>query len=223
MARILKLAHFAAFLSMLSPIAALAAPITYYDLDFEDGTAGGGTINFGTPANIPSGNLDGRSMLFGRGDQMRWSRNGDDSLTHYVAFDYYAEAGANITQFLDVQSILRLDVSEAGRHHIDVYYDLGTEQAWSYIDGTQDLSLLTILAWPVSPMGASDIRIANQTSPPGNSDGIFEIDNLLWQGNIDVFTPGLQAGSEVVPVPGALLLAGLGAGLVTCIRRRGTL
>jgi len=204
-------AWFGAFLLIMSPMVAVAAPITYYDLDFEDGTSGGGTAfpGFGEAMIIDSINLDGKALFFEVDDQMYWNRNDADSMTHYVAFDYYAEPGANVTQFLDIPDILRLDVSATGRHHIDVYYDLTNQQAWSFIDASLDMSLLTILVWSDPPSTAM-IRIANQSAPPGYSEGIFEVDNLLWQGNVEV----------PVPEPATMLLLGCGLIGLAAFRRK---
>lgn len=215
-------ARFAALLLLLSPLAAFAVPTTYYDIDFEDGTAGGGVGYggvFGDPSVVSSSNLDGKSLSFELNDQMVWTRNGPDSLNHHVAFDYYAEAGANVNQFLDNPGILRFDVDRTGRHHIDIFYDLTNKQAWSYIDGNLDMSLLNLMYWGNPPVGVQ-IRIGNQTSSPGSSTGIFEIDNLLWQGNVDHFIPVANDTGSTVPAPGAFLLAGMGASLVGYMRRR---
>ena len=163
-----------------------ATVITYYDSDFEDGTFGGGTPSsplFEAPVNISSNNLDGKVLEFGLNSQLRWRRFAPDSNTHLVSFDYFAEPGANVTQFLDIPQILRLDVNIPGRHHIDVYYDLNAQTAQSYLNGVLDTSLLTILAWP-DTIFSRTVRIANQTVPPGNSTGVFQIDNFLWQGNV---------------------------------------
>lgn len=220
--------HFSACLLLMSSMTGIAAPITYYDIDFEDDTAGGGIGyggKFGDASVIASSELDGKSLLFELDDQMVWARNAEDATTHYVAFDYYAESGANVTQFLDVPSILRLDVGQTGRHHVDVYYDLSTKQAWSYLDGTPDASLLTIMAWPAVTPYTNKVRIANQVGSPGSSKGIFEIDNFLWQGNVDEFSPVARTSgsSATVPAPGAFLLTSLGAGLVGYMRRRQSL
>lgn len=206
------------FLLMISPMTSFAAPI-YYDLDFEDGTAGGGYRfggSFGEAENIVSSNLDGRSLYFEIDDQMVWNRNDVDSTTHHVSFDFYAEEGANITQFLDIPRILRLDLSLEGRHHIDVYYDLSTEQAWAYLDGNLDQTLFTILAWPTDTPVSNTIRFANQSSGPAYSRGAFEIDNLFWEGNYA--DPG---PTPDIPEPATMLLFGTGLlGLLGISRKK---
>jgi len=204
--------------SLCIPLIVFAAPLTYYDLDFEDGTLGGGDIAFGTPTNVDSSNLDGKALEFSLDDQLRWNRYDTDSDTHYVGFDYFAEPGANITQFLDVPSILRLDVSETGRHHIDVYYDFSSQTALSYLDGNLNMSMLTVLAWPSITPWSRAIRIANQSSLPGGSTGIFQIDNLVWQGNVEMGEPVVP---NPVPEPATMLLFGTSlAGLVGFRLRR---
>lgn len=203
---------------MRGPLVAGAATITYYDLDFEGGSSdfGGGVVFAGgSPTNVSPSNLDGRALDFGLSDQLRWNRNNVDSTTHRVAFDYFAEPGANITQFLDVPSILRLDVSTTGRHHVEVLYDLSAKTAVAFLDGVQDNNLLTILAFPAVP-ASTHIRIGNQFVSPGDSTGGFQIDNLVWQGNVDF---------SVVPLPaaawmGIIMLGGLSA--TQLIRRRRT-
>jgi len=190
-------------LSLMIALPAMAAPVTYYNLNFEDGSLGGGVAlpSFPLPTNISSSNLDGKALFFELDSQIVWNLNGPDSATQLVAFDYYAEAGANVTQFLDIPSILRLDVSAEGRHHVAVYYNLSAQTAASYLDGVLDPSLMIILAWP-SDSTTLSIRIVNQTVAPGNSTNVFEIDNLLWQGN----------APSPVPEPATMLL--LGTGLV---------
>ena len=195
---------------------AIAIPIIYYDLDFEDGTLGGGVASgsFGTPTVVSPSNLDNNAAEFVLIDQLVWDRNAAESSTHHVGFDYFAEAGANITQFLDVPSILRLDVSDIGRHRVDVYYDLNAQNAIAFLDGIVDSSLLSILAWPAPAATVSNqIRIANQAAPPGNSTGVFQIDNLIWEGNITF--------PVAVPEPTTLALLSLGlAGIGFCRRKK---
>lgn len=182
---------------------ASAAPITYYDLDFEDGTSGGGYTfsGFGTATNINSSHLDGRSLYFEVDDQMVWDRNNLDSDYHYVSFDYYAEQAANVTHFLDVPSILRSDVDVTGRHNVELYYDFNEESVLAFLDGEQYDDLVSITAWPFDKQ-SQHIRILNQSYAPGNSAGNFEIDNLVWQGEVQY---------NEVPEPGVwiLLLSGL--------------
>ena len=212
------LAGFGLLLSLL-PLVAAAAPITYYDLDFEDGTLGGGTGLPVPSTNVSPSNLDGRALEFALGNQVGWLRNAADSTTHYIRFDYWAAPGGNITQFLDTPTILRLDVDAVGRHRVEVYYDLAVQTATALLDGVVDNSLLTILAWSMPP-GAMDVRIANQQIGPGYSTDIFQIDNFLWQGNVDI--PRFD-GSRV-PEPSLLVLLGVGlAGMrLVCRRRRGS-
>ncbi len=179
-------------------VTAKAAPITYVDLD---GTSfGSGAVVFGAPSIIAPSNLDGSAFSFVVGDQMRWSRGAaPESSTHYVAFDYFAAAnsGANITFFLDVPSILRFDLAATGRHHVDLYFNLATQTIEALVDGVLDASIISITAWPATPV-SNAIRIYNQSVGPGNSTGAFEIDNLLWQGNV----------VRDVPEPPALILFG---------------
>ena len=187
-------------LSLFSFSAALATPITYVDADFEGGATdfGGGAVfpGFDAPTNVSPSNLDGRALEFANsgdfGSQMQWNRGAlPESTIHRVSFDYFAEEGANLTQFLDVPSILRLDVSAPGQHHVDVRYDLSAQTANAFLDGVLDNSLLTILAFPLTPI-SNDIRIGNQIAAPGNSTGVFQLDNLLWQG-FEVPEPGTLA------------------------------
>lgn len=198
---------------LLVPALSAAGVITYVDADFEGGAAdfGGGIPfggPFGSPTNVNPSPLTGGALEFDLDDQMQWNRGAlPESTIHRVSFDYFAEQGANITQFLDVPSILRLDVSASGLHSVVVEYNLATQTASAFLDGALDNSLLTILAWPVNPV-SSDVRIANQSGAPGLSDNIFWIDNLVWQG-FNVPEPGTTS----------LLLLGL-AGLVAR-RRRG--
>ena len=194
---------------------AIAIPITYYDLDFEDGTLGGGVTfsGFGTPTVVSPSNLDNSAVQFALNDQLIWDRNAAESSTHHVGFDYFAETGANITQFLDVPSILRLDVSAVGRHRVDVYYDLPAQNAIAFLDGILDNSLLSILAWPAPAATVSNrIRIANQPIPPGNSTGVFQIDNLIWEGDISM--------PVNVPEPTTLALLSLGLAGIGIGRRK---
>lgn len=188
------------FLLTFIPITVHATPIVYYDLNFEDGSLGGGYTfgSFGLAENVDPSNLDGKALNFELNDQLVWDRNDVDSDTHYVGFDYYAEDGANITQFLDIPKILRLDVSETGRHRVDVYYDLSSKTVQAYLDGSLTMSLLTILAWQDMP-SAQQIRIGNQIVGPGNSKGTFQIDNLVWKGNVEMAS---------VPEPATMLLLG---------------
>lgn len=179
-----------------------AVPITYYNLDFEDGSFGGGYTfsGFGSAQNIISGQLDGRALSFDLNDQMVWDRNNLDSDYHYVSFDYYAEAAANITHFLDVPSILRSDVDIAGRHKVELYYDFSEEVVTAFLDGIQYNDMVSIEAWPITK-SSKQIRLANQQIGPGFSKGRFEIDNLIWQGDVQL---------ERIPEPAVLLLLSLG-------------
>lgn len=175
----------------LEAITLQAAPITYFDLN--GSTFGGGVAvsGFGPASIVASANLDGSAFLFEVNDQMEWNRDtAPESSTHHVAFDYFAAAGvgANITFFLDVPSILRFDFDAPGRHHVDLYFDFTTQAIQSFVDGVADPSVLSIAAWPSTPVSA-DIRIANQSFAPGNSVGPFEIDNLLWEGNVQLAIP----------------------------------
>ncbi len=201
------------FLTLLAPLVVTAAPITYYNSDFEDGSLGGAVSfggSFGTPTNIFSSNLDGRALEFDLNDQILWSRGAaPESSLHYVAFDFWAEQDANVTQFLDVPSILRLDVSLSGRHHLDIYYDLANQSIESYLDGVLNNSLINITAWPFSPV-SSTVRIGNQEIGPGYSDGKFQIDNFIWQGNV----------ARTVPEPLTLALMGVGLVGIGYTRRR---
>ena len=199
-------------LLLLAPPGAISSTITYVDAQFEGGASdvGGGStfVGFGSATNVSPSNLDGGALEFGRNTQLVWNRGGlPESTIHRVSFDYYAEPGGNVTQFLDVPSILRLDVSATGRHSVVVEYNLAAKTAVAFLDGTLDISLLTVLAWPTNAVSAT-VRLGNQSAPPGNSTGIFQIDNLLWQG----FTAQM-------PEPGTLGLLALGlAGLLA--RRR---
>ncbi len=208
--------HVLMILLLLSiPMVAMCAPITYYDTGFEDNTFAGGIVfpGFNSPEIVGDSYLDGNALEFTLNDQMIWSRNGVESITHYISFDYYAEEGANITQFLDVPSILRLDVGEIGRHNVQVFYNLETGEASSYFDNVLAMDMLTILAWPTNDPVSSQIRIANQVSAPGNSAGIFQIDNLVWTGDTETKAP--------VPEPATLILCGFGLlGLIGVNRRK---
>ena len=204
------------YLFLLVPSIAVASPITYYDSNFEDGSLGGGNPFgggvFGTPTNLATSNLDGRALEFALDDQLVWSRGSlPESNLHYVAFDFWAEPGANITQFLDVPSILRFDLSLSGRHHVDIYYDLVAQTIESYIDDVLDNSLISITAWPLNPVSSS-VRIATQVLGPGNSTANFQIDNFIWQGNV----------ARTVPEPATLLIFSAGLAGLGFIRRRKT-
>jgi hypothetical protein len=204
-----------AFLFLLSPFVATAAPITYYDSNFEDGGLGGanpaGSI-FGTPTNLSTSNLDGRALEFSLNDQIVWERGAaPESNMHYVAFDFWAEPGANITQFLDVPSILRFDLSLTGRHHVDIYYDLISQSIESYLDDVLNSSLITVTAWQPNSV-SNTVRIANQASLPGNSTANFQIDNFIWQGNV----------ARAVPEPGTIFILVAGLAGLGFVRRRKT-
>lgn len=181
-----------------------AAPIIYYDLDFEDGTLGGGappSSSFVGATNVASSNLDGRALQFELDDQLNWPINGPDSPFHYVSFDFFANPGANVTQFLDMPRILRSDIETTGRHRMEILYDFANQTVNAYLDGVLDNSLVTRTAWPtLSAPSASDIRIGNQTGSPGNSTGTFQIDNLVWMGDDSAFMP------TSVSAPSAILL-----------------
>lgn len=208
--------HVLMVLLLLSiPMTVMCAPITYYDTGFEDSTFAGGTVftGFSSPEIVDSTYLDGKALEFSVGDQMIWSRNDIESTTHYISFDYYAEEGANITQFLDVPSILRLDVSTIGRHNVEVFYNLETREVSSYLDDLLVMDMLTILAWPTDDPVSTKIRIANQDAQPGSSEGVFQIDNLVWTGDTETTAP--------VPEPATLFLLGLGlVGLVGVKRKK---
>lgn len=202
-----------AFLFLLVPLMASAITVTYFDSNFEDGSLGGGGGTSGVPANVTSSNLDGRALHFELNDQIRWIRGAaPESNLHYVGFDFWAEPDANVTQFLDVPSILRFDLSLAGRHRVDIYYDLAIQSIEVYLDNVLDNSLITIAAWPTTPISGS-VRIANQQAPPGNSIAEFQIDNFIWQGNV--------APPNPVPVPAAFWLFGTAlVGFIGVSRRR---
>jgi hypothetical protein len=196
----------------LGAVPALAAPITYVNLDGTSFGSGFPFSGFGSASVISPSNLDGSAFLFGVDDQMEWDRApASESSTHHVAFDYFAapSAGANITFFLDVPTILRFDFTATGRHHVDLFFDFPTQTIQSFVDGTLDNSVLSTAAWPTTPV-SRDIRILNQSTGPGNSHGPFEIDNLLWQGNV-----------ALVPEPSTIaLLLALSPALLA-LRRRG--
>lgn len=168
------------------PTTASAAPITYVDANFDSGALdfgfGSAKYPFGRASNISATHLDGRALEFRVDDQMEWVRiDHPESPFHRISFDYYAEAGATLTQFLDVPSILRLDVRMVGRHHIDLEYDLVAKTAQVWIDGVFDGSLLSILAWPLVCRNSAELerlRIpaaygkANEMSPTAGRDPI---------------------------------------------------
>jgi hypothetical protein len=193
----------------------LATPITYYDLDFEDGSLGGGSsiLGFSDATNIAGSNLDGNALLFDLDDQLQWGLNGSDSLFHYVAFDFFANPGSKVTQFLDIPNILRTDVVATGRHRMEILYDFVGKTVEVYFDGLLDNSLLTAEFWPANP-ASSGIRIANQTGSPGNSTGTFQIDNLVWMGDDSAFTV------NKVSAPSTLLLLSFMSMLVFRISRK---
>ena len=191
---------------------AWAAPITYYDLDFEDGLLGGTVPGlFNAPTNIAGSALDGRALEFdeaGPGSQIHYDRNDVDANNHFVSFDYFAEAGANVTFFLDVPTILRFDFDLEGRHHVEIFFDLAAESIETFVDGLLDNSYLTIAAFG-SPSVSSGIRFANQPIGPGLSTGDFQIDNVLWQGDV-----------QTVSEPETALLLLVGIGLLGSLRRK---
>lgn len=202
--------------------AARAGPITYYDVDFEDGTLGGGTaiigrhIETGEPTNGPvevvaSDELDGQALDFEVREGIKYRRELQDSPTHYVRFDYFADPDANLTQFLDAPGILRLDVSATGRHTVEVYYDLEAQVAHALLDGVVDDSLLSILAFQ-EVADTRSIRFLNQEAPPGSSAGDFEIDNFQWQGDVEI-------PSFPIPEPGTASLLGVGLAALGWRRR----
>ncbi len=195
----------AAALVLSSAHSAQGAPVTYYMSDFEDGSTGGGVAfgaPFGAATNIESAHLDGRSLLFELDDQLQWFRSAaPDSIVHYVGFDYWADTGAVVTQFLDVPTILRFDSRMTGRHHVDLFYDLSSRQANAYLDGALDNSLLTALAWGST---SNSVRIVNQVLGPGFSTSTFEIDNFVWRGD---------GGASQVPGPSAFALLAFGAAI----------
>ena len=193
---------------------ATAAPIVYFESDFSDGTLGGGVSNSslnivtgevvnGPVENVDSSGLDGLALGFEIRERIQFRRPAAalDSRTHYVRLDYFAEPGANITTFLDAPAILRLDVSVPGRHTLEAYYDLDTQEAYALLDGILTQSLFTILVFS-DPGASRTVRIGNQFDTPGSSRGVFEVDNFTWQGNVDI--------PRFVPEPGTALLMGLG-------------
>jgi hypothetical protein len=165
-----------------------AAPITYYDLDFEDGTLGGGLgfLPFALPSNVSSSNLDGNALEFHLDSQLVWNINDVDSPFHYVGFDFFANPGANVTQFLDVPRILRTDTDVPGRHRFEILYDFANERVDTYLDGVLNNSFVSATFWS-TPSSADTLRIANQVGSPGLSTGTFQIDNLLWMGDDTAF------------------------------------
>lgn len=190
-----------------------AAPIIYYDLDFEDGTLGGGSApssSFVAATNVAGSNLDGRALQFDIDNQLIWPINGPDSPFHYVSFDFFANPGSNVTQFLDMPRILRSDVETTGRHRMEILYDFPNQTVNAYLDGVLDNSLVSITSWPtMSAPSASDIRIGNQSGPPGNSMGTFQIDNLLWIGNDTEFTPSRVSAPSTILLLTCLGILGL--------------
>ncbi|MDH5181800.1 MAG: hypothetical protein OEZ39_03040 [Gammaproteobacteria bacterium] len=184
-----------------------ALPVTYYDLDFEDGLLHGDSGAFGPdPVIVSSSPLgSGNAVFFDLTSQYMWNLNGPDSLTHYIAFDFYAEAGANIVSFLDIPTILRSDVSVTGTHRLELFFDFTTQSSYAFLDGIMDNNLISIEAWPATP-ASRDIRIGNQTSAPGNSTGVFYVDNLVWQGNVDIPSVS-EANANLLFLAGLILLA----------------
>lgn len=187
---------------VVAPAGAHAATITYYNLDGSSLAEGEAFLGFGDPSVVPSSNLTGNALQFERNDQWVWLRNAAESTTHYVGFDYYAPTDAQVTFFLDTPTILRFDITTAGTHHVDLYFDLTSETALAFLDHVFTPGLLTVPVWGSS---AQQIRFVNQAF------STFEVDNIVWQGDVRI----------PVPEPSSMFLLGSGGlALLAVVRRR---
>lgn len=186
---------------VLVPAGSLASTITYYNLDGSSLAEGGPMLGFGAPSVVASAFLTGSALQFDPNEQWVWLRNAADSTTHYVGFDYYAAAGAQVTFFLDTPTILRFDMPTAGKHHVDLYFDFTSNTAQPFLDGVLTPGLLTAAFWGGN---RTHIRFLNQGIPGAPS---FEVDNIVWQGD--------------VPEPSSIVLLGSGGfALLAFFRRR---
>ncbi len=164
---------------------------TYYDLDFSDGTFGGGyvpdfdcgsCIPFSEPEIVYSSQLDSNSLQFSRRDQMVWELNGETSNYQYISFDFYTIYEDSIVVFLDCPSIKRTDIGITGKHRVEIYYDLLQKTSVTLLDGDIYSDFEVINDWTPPPRVIS-VRISHNKGywMPG---GPFQIDNFIWKGGV---------------------------------------